>query len=201
MEGEKKMQNRKSATRKKETANEPRKGKLVAKRKAGDVNAKRVKFTGNVANVRQSNPATVIEWPRSITHVHTYGLLSPFFEGLRKGELRATRCGNRSCPEKRLWIPPRAHCPDCHAEMAWKTLPNPVIGTIYTFTEVVYAGTGIELSTPYWQVDVEIPGLATIPKSYLLYGKPHIGMKVRAEFRTQKPTNTILDYYWVPYED
>jgi hypothetical protein len=30
-------------------------------------------------------PATVIEWPRSITHFHTYGGLSPFFEGLRKG--------------------------------------------------------------------------------------------------------------------
>ncbi len=112
----------------------------------------------------------------------------------------ATRCPNEKCPEKRLWIPPRGHCPDCHTEMIWETLPNPVIGTIHTFTEVVYAGTGIEISTPYWQVDVEIPGLATIPKSYLLYGKPQIGMKVKAEFRTKKPTNTVLDYYWVPYE-
>ena len=159
-----------------------------------------VKFTGQVTKVRQVQPATVIEWPRSITHVHTYGMLSPFFEGLKKGELRATRCPNSKCLENRLWIPPRAHCPDCHTEMIWKTLPNPVIGTIYTFTEVVYAGTGIELSTPYWQVDVEIPGLATIPKSYLLYGEPHIGMRVKAEFRTKRPTNTVLDYYWVPYE-
>jgi uncharacterized OB-fold protein len=84
--------------------------------------------------------------------------------------------------------------------MIWKTLPKPVIGKIYTFTQVVYAGIGIELSTPYWQVDVEIPGLATIPKSYLLYGEPRIGMKVKAEFRTRNPTNTVLDYYWVPYE-
>ena len=127
-------------------------------------------------------------------------MLSPFFEGLRNGELRATFCPNDRCLEKRLWIPPRGHCPDCHTEMLWKTLPNPVIGTIHTFTQVVYAGTGIELSTPYWQVDVEIPGLATLPKSYLLRGKPFIGMKVRAEFRTKKPTNTVLDYYWVPLE-
>jgi uncharacterized OB-fold protein len=42
--------------------------------------------------------------------------------------------------------------------------------------------------------------LATIPKSYLLRGDPYIGMKVKAEFRTKKPTNTVLDYYWVPYE-
>jgi uncharacterized OB-fold protein len=172
--------------------------KKVAKKK---VTPKRreVKFIGRVTRIRQAEPATVIEWPRSITHIHTYGRLSPFFEGLRNGELRATKCPSPQCEEKRLWVPPRAHCPDCHTEMIWKTLPNPVIGTIYAFTRVVYAGIGIELSTPYWQVDVEIPGLATIPKSYLLYGEPHIGMKVKAEFR-KKPSNTVLDYYWVPAE-
>jgi len=160
----------------------------------------RVQFIGRTTKVRQAGPAMVVEWPRSITHIHTYGMLSPFFKGLREGRLMATRCPNVKCPEKRLWIPPRAHCPDCHVEMTWEGLANPVIGTIHTFTEVVYAGTGMELTTPYWQVDVEIPGLATIPKSYLLYGKPYIGMKVKAGFRTKNPTNTVLDYYWVPCE-
>jgi uncharacterized protein len=173
--------------------------KKVVKRKETR-KRKEVKFIGQVTRIRQTEPATVVEWPRTITHIHTYGMLSPFFDGLRKGELRATQCPNPKCAEKRLWIPPRAHCPDCHTEMLWKTLSNPVIGKIYAFTRVVYAGTGIELSTPYWQVDVEIQGLATIPKSYLLYGEPHIGMKVKAEFRTKKPTNTVLDYYWVPDE-
>jgi uncharacterized OB-fold protein len=176
------------------------KKKAPVKRKVEPKDKGQVKFTGQTTKIRQTEPATVIEWPRSITHVHTYGMLSPFFKGLREGQLTATRCPNEKCAEKRLWIPPRAHCPDCHTEMTWEALPNPVIGTIHTFTEVVYAGTGIELSTPYWQIDVEIPGLATIPKSYLLYGKPHTGMKVKAEFRTKKPTNTVLDYYWVPYE-
>ena len=161
---------------------------------------KEIRFIGQVTKVRQTAPATVIEWPRTITHAHTYGMLSPFFEGLRQGKLRATRCPNNGCQEKRLWIPPRAHCPDCFTEMTWETLPYPVIGRIYTFTQVVYAGIGVELSTPYWQIDVEIPGLATIPKSYLLYGTPQIGMKVKAKFRTENPTNTVLDYYWVPYE-
>jgi uncharacterized OB-fold protein len=188
----KKIQMKKKAATKKKA--QPKK-KVQAKKR------KETKFIGKVTKIRQKEPATVIEWPRSLTHVHTYGMLSPFFEGLKKGELRATLCPNKNCPEKRLWVPPRAHCPDCHAEMIWKPLANPVIGKIYTFTEVVYAGTGIELSTPYWQVDVEIPGLATIPKSYLLYGKPSIGMKVKAEFRTKTPSNTVLDYYWVPYEE
>jgi uncharacterized OB-fold protein len=176
------------------------KKKAQAKKKPQAKKSKEVKFIGNVTHIRQTKPATVIEWPRSITHIHTYGMLSPFFEGLRKGELRATQCPSENCTENRLWIPPRAHCPDCHTEMVWKTLPNPVIGTIYTYTQVVYSGIGTELSTPYWQVDVEIPGLATIPKSYLLYGEPCIGMKVKAGFRTKNPTNTVLDYYWVPYE-
>ncbi len=176
------------------------KKKAQMKRKVQPKQPKEIKFIGKATHIRQAKPATVIDFPRSLNHIHTYGLLSPFFEGLRKGELRATRCPNRQCAEKRLWIPPRAHCPDCHTEMIWETLSNPVIGKIYTFTQVVYAGIGVELSTPYWQVDVELPGLATIPKSYLLYGEPHIGMRVKAEFRTKKPTNTVLDYYWVPYE-
>jgi len=158
------------------------------------------KFIGQTTKIRQTEPRTVIEWPRSLTHVHTYGMLSPFFQGLKEGKLTATFCPNNQCTENRLWIPPRAHCPDCHTEMKWKTLRNPVIGKVYAFTEVVYAGIGLELSTPYWQIDVEIPGLATIPKSYLLYGKPYIGMKVKAEFRKEKPTNTVLDYYWIPAE-
>lgn len=195
------MVKKKTGSKKKEVAKKRIQVKKVdARKKVRAEKREEIKFIGRVTKIRQTKPATVIEWPRSITHVHTYGMLSPFFEGLRKGELRATLCPNKNCPEKRLWIPPRAHCPDCHKEMVWKTLPNPVIGKIYTFTEVVYAGTGIELSTPYWQVDVEIPGLATIPKSYLLYGKPYIGMKVKAEFRAKNPTNTVLDYYWVPYE-
>jgi uncharacterized OB-fold protein len=179
-----------------QTKNKPR-----PKKRPPSPNQEKVRFIGTTTRIRQTEPTTVIEWPRALTHIHTYGMLSPFFDGLRQGELRATSCPNNRCVEKRLWIPPRGHCPDCHTEMVWKTLPDPVIGTIHSYTQVVYAGAGIELSTPYWQVDVEIPGLATIPKSYLLHGKPHIGMKVRAEFRTEKPTNTVLDYYWVPAEE
>ena len=109
-----------------------KKKKVETKKKVKTKGKDQIKFIGQVTKIRQKEPATVIEWPRSLTHFHTYGLLSPFFEGLRKGELRATVCPNKNCPENRLWIPPRAHCPDCHTEMTWKALPNPVIGKIYT---------------------------------------------------------------------
>jgi uncharacterized OB-fold protein len=160
---------------------------------------KRVKFIGKFLKIKQKKPAMVVEWPRNLVHYHTYGQLSKFFEGLKKGKLFATRCPNADCFEKRLWIPPRADCPDCCRPMEWVELPKPVIGEVFAFTRVEYPGEGIELSTPYWQIDVKISGLATIPKGYLLYGEPYIGMKVKAGFRTKNSTNTILDLYWIPY--
>jgi len=159
-----------------------------------------IQFTGVPMRVERTSPATVIEWPRTLVHHHTYGLLSPFFEGLKKGVLRATRCPNPTCEEKRFWLPPRADCPDCLSRMEWVELKNPVIGEVFTFTHVEYPGHGIEISYPYYQIDVRIPGAATVMKGYLIRGEAKIGMKVRAAYRTKKPTNTILDLYWEPVE-
>lgn len=159
-----------------------------------------VKFIGQPMLVEKTEPAMVIQWPRTLVHHHTYGLLTPFFQGLKKGVLRATRCPTPGC-EKGLWLPPRADCPDCHARMEWVELPNPVIGEIFTFTRVEYPGYGIELSYPYYQIDVKIPGCCTIMKGYLIRGEAKIGMKVKAGFRTKNPTNTILDLYWEPAEE
>lgn len=161
----------------------------------------RVKFIGQPLKVEAEDPAMVVEWPRALAHHHTYGLLSKFFKGLAKGKLFATLCVNQKCAEKRPWLPPRADCPDCHQRMEWVELPKPVVGEVFTFTKVEYAGAGIELSTPYYQIDVRIPGLATIPKGYLLYGEAYIGMKVMAGFRTRQPTNEILDLFWVPVKE
>ena len=159
-----------------------------------------VHLTGVPMVVEKTNPAMVIQWPRTIVHHHTYGLLSPFFEGLKKGVLRATRCTNPDCEERRFWLPPRADCPDCLKRMDWMELKNPVIGDIFTFTHVEYPGHGIEISYPYYQIDVRIPGAATVMKGYLVKGEARIGMKVKACFRTKDSTNTILDLYWEPAE-
>ena len=156
------------------------------------------KYIGQPATVLSTDRAMVIEWPRSLTHRHTYGKLSPFFKALGEGRLLATRCDNPDCEENRLWLPPRADCPDCNQPMSWQELPQPVVGTVHTYARVEYAGTGIELTTPYYQVDVELPGVCTIFKGYLEHGTPVIGMKVQAGFRTENPTNTILDIFWIP---
>jgi uncharacterized OB-fold protein len=156
-----------------------------------------IHLTGEPMLIEKTSPAMVIQWPRTLLHHHTYGLLSPFFEGLKKGKLMATKCATKDC-EQGFWLPPRADCPDCHARMKWVELKNPVIGEIFTFTHVEYPGHGIEISYPYYQIDIKIPGAATVMKGYLAKGEAKIGMKVKACFRTKGSTNTILDLYWEP---
>lgn len=158
-----------------------------------------IHFTGEPAEVYHEKPMA-LKWPRELMHWHTYGLLSPFFEGLKEGVLRATRCPNKNCEENRLWLPPRADCPDCLTRMEWVELENPVIGEVFTYTHVEYPGHGIELSVPYYQIDVKIPGCCTVMKGYLVRGQAKIGMKVKAGFRIDEPTNTIFDIYWEPAE-
>ena len=158
----------------------------------------KTKYIGTPLELAQDGAAMVVKYPRSGVHNHTYGKLTPFFSALKKGKLMATRCVNPKCEENRMWLPPRADCPDCNQPMDWVEIPNPVIGKVHTFAKVVYAGTGIELETPYYQIDVELPGCCTIFKGYLASGTAKIGMKVKAGFNTRNPSNTILDIYWEP---
>ena len=144
----------------------------------------------------QSEDFWVIDWPRTFTHHHTYGLLTPFFKGLTQGKLLATKCTNPECTENSTWLPPRADCPDCYARTEWVEVPSE--GNIYAYTMLDYAGIGIEMETPYWQIDIQIEGVDTIFKGWLKEGKPVTGMPVKAEFRTEDPTHTILDICWVP---
>ncbi|MDC0358987.1 hypothetical protein OAO01_09230 [Oligoflexia bacterium] len=143
-----------------------------------------------------------IEWPRAPLHYHTYGLLTPYFKGLQRGVLMGTQCVDAKCPiskgQGELWIPPRADCPDCHSRMEWVELKNPVKGEIYAYTLVEKGGTGLEIECPYFQIDVLLEGVCTIPKGYLLDKnvKIAIGDKVQAGFETARPTNTCLDLHW-----
>jgi uncharacterized protein len=162
------------------------------------LNEYKTRYIGEPLKIFTDEKALVVEFPRTMVHRHTYGKLSPFFRGLKQGKLMATKCVNPDCEEKRLWLPPRADCPDCNQPMEWQEISQPIIGKVHTYACVVYAGTGIEVETPYYQIDVELPGVCTIFKGYLAQGKPEIGMQVKACFNTDKPSNTILDMYWIP---
>jgi uncharacterized protein len=164
----------------------------------------KVKLNTTPATITPKGDAWILHFPRfgeEGTHYHTYGLLTPYFKGLTEGRLMATRCTNPDCPISRgdgeLWLPPRADCPDCHQPMVWEEVKN-LEGYIYAYTYVERGGTGLEIECPYYQVDVKLPGVATIAKSYLIDRKPiKIGDKVRVKFRTgAEATHTSLDMYF-----
>ena len=152
-----------------------------------------------------ADDAWIVHLPRfgdEGTHFHTYGLLTPYFKALTMGRLLATRCVNARCPISRgdgeLWLPPRADCPDCHHAMVWEEIVEPR-GYVYTYTLVERGGTGLEIPTPYYQIDVKIECVGTIVKSYLVGNtRPiRIGDRVKACFRTgERATHTALDLYF-----
>jgi uncharacterized OB-fold protein len=129
-------------------------------------------------------------------HIHTYGGCGKFFTGLRQKKILATRCANPKCAEKRLWLPPRANCPDCWHDMQWVEAPQ--TGTIYTHSVVTYPGELFRLPPGTPLISVELDGVCTKLMGWLKEGQPAFGMKVKAVFNTTKPTNTILDLAWVP---
>lgn len=143
-----------------------------------------------------SESPMVIKNPKDQTHFHTYGGLSQFFEGLTKGKLLGTKCGDSACEENRIWLPPRPYCPDCLKKTEYVKVPPR--GKIYSFSTVLYPGKPFRLSIPCPLISVEIEGVCTKLMSYLKEGKPKIGLPVRAVFNTEKPTYTILDLAWVP---
>jgi uncharacterized OB-fold protein len=164
----------------------------------------KVKLNAKPSEITRDGDAWILHVPRlgkEGQHYHTYGMLTPYFEGLTEGRLMATRCENPGCPVSKgrgeLWLPPRADCPDCHRSMIWREVKEPE-GSIYTYTYVERGGTGLEIECPYYQIDVKLPGVCTIVKSYLVDRKPiQIGDRVRAGFRTgPDSTCTSLDLYF-----
>lgn len=56
-----------------------------------------------------------------------------FWAGTRHQEFRVPRCDHCG---RQVWYP-RAHCPHCGSfALTWEALPEPVAGTVYTFTVV-----------------------------------------------------------------
>ncbi|MEW5702607.1 MAG: OB-fold domain-containing protein [Candidatus Zixiibacteriota bacterium] len=164
----------------------------------------RVALKTTPSEITVKGDAWILHFPRfgkEGTHLHTYGLLTPYFKGLTEGKLLGTKCTNPRCPiykgKGELWIPPRADCPDCHQPMVWEEVKDPK-GYIYAYTYVERGGTGLEIECPYYQIDVKLDGVCSIVKGYLVNRKPiKIGDRVRARFHAgNDATHTCLDVYW-----
>jgi uncharacterized OB-fold protein len=70
--------------------------------------------------------------------------VSPFVDYLEKGKFMTTRC--KQCGK--TYFPPKADCPKClSSDVEWLEINS--IGTLQTFTVVLYGPTGFEDDAPY----------------------------------------------------
>jgi uncharacterized OB-fold protein len=137
--------------------------------------------------------------PRRIVHIHSYGGEAPFFAGVAEGKLLGTQCVNKDCAgQGSVYLPFRIHCPDCLAKMKTVDLTAKAKRTAKIYSYIVTSRTGAfnTIDVPIRFIDIEVEGVATILKSYLLVGEPSIGARVVPIFR-KKPTYTITDLAWV----
>ena len=142
----------------------------------------------------------VVKNPKEIVHNHSYGGLTPFFEGLTQGKILGTFCPN--CWNGCIWLPPRVDCPDCWEKMEWIEI-DPEGAAVYSHSVTNYPGAGFKGTVPCPLISVEIPGVCTKMMSYLSEfadDEPYIGMPIKPVFRTERPTLTILDLSWVPID-
>ena len=152
--------------------------------------------------------------PRTAEHIHNYGKISRYFQGLAKHQIFAASCVNSKCSRKKVYLPPRADCPECWEPTEWKLIgTDGARGKIATFSVVNYPGAGYEediarvgSKLPSIIVYVEFPGVDTKIMSRLESRDPKevfIEMEVEARFwqntvPRRGATYTCLDLYFVP---
>jgi len=138
--------------------------------------------------------------PRDMTYIHSYGGEAPFFEGLSKGKLMATRCDNDKCQTKgSIYQPFRIYCPDCLRKNTvinmTEIAKNSAIIHSYIITH--RSGAFNSLPIPIKFINVEFDSVVTILMSVLAVGEPDMGKKVIPIFNTKAPTYTITDLRFV----
>ena len=117
-----------------------------------------------------------------------------FFKALKeRGEIVGTRC--RDC--KQVYVPARAFCERCFAELTEQVKVKPD-GTLTSFTFSYYDRDGKRMETPDVLALVQLEGATTMMLHRLLkVGEPSkvsIGARVRAVIRPKaKRTGSILD--------
>jgi uncharacterized protein len=126
--------------------------------------------------------------------------LSPFFEGLREGEFRTTRCRR----DGTVHWPPRVACPDCHQEeLDWIDLPKSA--TVYAFSAILAgAPMGMEKDLPIvvGLVDLEGEPLRIFTR---ISGRPwekiQVGDRVQFEPLELEDGRRFFGFRWVSHAE
>jgi len=142
----------------------------------------------------------IVDRPYDIMYHHSYGRVSPFFQGLLDKKFLGTKCPQ--CGD--VFFPPRVHCwrPACRLkETQWIEMPQ--TGILHSFTILGFAATAFLPDLPFVLGYVRVEGANTLIASRILEVDPldvHPDMKVKAEF-VDSPKGTPLDFYFVPDQE
>mgnify|MGYP001626145674 FL=1 len=176
-----------------------------------------VKMSVGEKYVSKNKDPLIVDFPYSILYKHTFGEVSPFFVGLKNKRLLGTVCRNREKHKNGkdlLFLPPRADCPECMAEVTeWVDLTDADI-RIYTFTTAYFAGETFLDRIPYTLINIDVQGYDNSYSkltSTLVINEPgeiniglkdiRIGMKIKPKFKDvplEKVDASTL--YFVPAE-
>jgi uncharacterized OB-fold protein len=139
-----------------------------------------------------------IEYPYSVTYLHSYGQDSPWFAGLTNKVLLA----NQDPETGYTYATPRGHDMYTGEETNWVDITTNQ-ASIHAFTVCHFGSEAFLDQTPFVLILVEFEGVNTLLLSRLLGVDPHkanldwIGMKLEPQFlRNSKIQPT--DVYFVP---
>lgn len=137
-------------------------------------------------------------------YLYSLGEVSRFFrEVIENKTLYATR----SPATGKVWMPPRAYCPDSYEETEWVPLSGD--GTVISCTYCYFLGFTSDLpkfiDLPYVYALIQLDGTDTYlahgvrPKGQAM-GEIKVGTRVRAVFRDD-PKGSIADFFFKAIDD
>ena len=134
--------------------------------------------------------------------------IGTYLSGLKKGQILGSYCA--TC--RKVVVPPRTVCEWCFKPMD-EYVPVKDTGTVNTFSLCYVTWDVKRITEPEIPAVIMLDGAAELSETSPIMGgimhkleevdpkKVKIGMKVQAQFKTDNPTNTVLDYCWVPVEE
>jgi uncharacterized OB-fold protein len=151
-------------------------------------------------DVLNTNPLRVTRI-HDMTFNHSYGKIDKFFKGVVEGKLYATKCNHCS----KVFVPPRADCPFCMADLtdSWVELPKEC--ELHTFSVLHFAGPTFFKDLPFILGLAKWPNVDTYLMARIKEAKPEdvqIGMKLKVKFaEPHRRTWTVLDFWYEPAEE
>ncbi|RVO73517.1 Zn-ribbon domain-containing OB-fold protein [Sinorhizobium medicae] len=123
----------------------------------------------------------------------SYGGQSPYFHGLKRGELVGSCCSG--CGQ--VWVPPRPICSKCYQE----TKPVKLSGKAEILTVIMLSEAPAHLKHVDGSIATALvrpDGADTCIKAFIIGDRAKLSRGLRVDARFLPEISTIADFYFVP---